>query len=135
ATQSSTMAGPAGLAVDGNPDGNFARGSTTATAPESAPFWEVDLVDSLPLSSITLFNRTDCCKAALASFTVFVSDAPMVGRTLAELDADAAVWKHAVADPVSVFVTLPITTRGRHVRVQLRGMNTSLSLAEVVVMG
>jgi hypothetical protein len=60
ASQSSTdFDGPAHLAIDGNTDGDFdGAKSTTHTAQEDGPWWEVDLGAEWPLDSITIWNRT-----------------------------------------------------------------------------
>ena len=60
AAQSSTdgEAGP-GRARDGDSDGDFAAGSVTATRPEDAPWWEVDLGSEQMIESILVWNRTD----------------------------------------------------------------------------
>ena len=60
AKQSSTdFEGLAHLAVDGNTDGNFAKKSTTHTARENNPWWEVELTAPQSIDSITLYTRTD----------------------------------------------------------------------------
>jgi hypothetical protein len=61
ATQSSTdFNGPAGLAIDGNADGDYTRAkSTTHTAVSDNPWWEVDLGGARPLDRIVIWNRTD----------------------------------------------------------------------------
>ena len=61
AKQSSTaFDGPAGLAVDGNTDGDYFKAkSTTHTDGEASPWWEVDLGSQLPVSRIHIHNRTD----------------------------------------------------------------------------
>jgi hypothetical protein len=80
ATQSSTFPGyaaaGAAAAVDGNPDGNFLDGSVTATNLDSNPWWQVDLGASASVSSIVIWNRTDCCGSRLNDYWVFVSDTP-----------------------------------------------------------
>ncbi|MDP7276454.1 MAG: DUF1553 domain-containing protein [Planctomycetaceae bacterium] len=59
--QSSTaFDGPARLAVDGNTNGHyFEAKSTTHTAAEDNPWWEVDLGSELPVAMIHVHNRTD----------------------------------------------------------------------------
>ena len=60
ASQSSTdYGGPAKLAIDGNPDGNFDRKSTTHTASQDNPWWEVDLGAAVQIDSIRIHPRTD----------------------------------------------------------------------------
>lgn len=61
ASQSSTaFGGPARLAVDGNTNGNYTIAkSTTHTAQENQPWWEVDLGSPKALSRVVIWNRTD----------------------------------------------------------------------------
>lgn len=61
ASQSSTAYdGPATRAVDGNTDGRFAEAaSTTHTATEESPWWEVDLGEVQSIDRIVVWNRTD----------------------------------------------------------------------------
>src|SRR5262249_11711819 len=79
-SQSSTLAGYAGAAassaVDGNTDGSFFNNSVTATNFETSPWWQVDLGASASISSIVVWNRTDCCGSRLGDYWVFASDTP-----------------------------------------------------------
>ncbi|QDU63373.1 Planctomycete cytochrome C [Planctomycetes bacterium Pan216] len=61
ATQSSTdFSGPAEWAIDGRTNGDYTKGrSTTHTAKEDDPWWEVDLGRAEAIDSVTLWNRTD----------------------------------------------------------------------------
>ncbi|MCB9952872.1 MAG: DUF1553 domain-containing protein [Planctomycetaceae bacterium] len=60
ATQSSTdYDGPAKFAIDGNTDGEFTKKSTTHTAQDDSPWWEVDLKASAAVDRIAVWNRTD----------------------------------------------------------------------------
>jgi hypothetical protein len=61
ASQSSTdYEGPAEKGIDGNTDGDyFAARSTTHTATEDNPWWEVDLGAEVPIEAIAVWNRTD----------------------------------------------------------------------------
>jgi len=137
ATQSSTYpaatAGPAS-AVDGNPDGNFFDGSVTATNPDPNAWWQVDLAASASVSSIVVWNRTDCCGARLTDYWVFVSDTPFLpSDTPATLASAGTFASHQTTAP-SPFVSIPVSATGRYVRVQLSGVGY-LSLAEVQVFG
>jgi len=66
ATQSSTdYEGPPGLAVDGNTDGRFMEArSTSHTAIEDSPWWEVDLGKAQSIERVVLWNRTDSTDVA-----------------------------------------------------------------------
>lgn len=61
ATQSSIdYEGPPQLAIDGNTDGHYANAkSTTHTAVENNPWWEVDLQAAIDVSKVVIWNRTD----------------------------------------------------------------------------
>ena len=61
ARQSSTgFNGPARLAVDGNTNGDYQKAkSTTHTAVQTAPWWEVDLGKAVSVGKVVLWNRTD----------------------------------------------------------------------------
>jgi uncharacterized repeat protein (TIGR01451 family) len=139
ATQSSTFPGyataGAASAVDGNTDGNFADGSVTATNLDPNPWWQVDLGASAAVSSIVVWNRTDCCGSRLNDYWVFVSDTPFGATdTPATLQGRAGTFSsHQTAAP-NPSTTIAAGAQGRYVRVQLTGANY-LSLAEVQVFG
>jgi len=139
ATQSSTYGGfqtdGASAAVDGVTDGNFYNGSVTATDLEANPWWQVDLGVSTAVSSVTIYNRTDCCGSSLSDYWVFVSDTPFsASDTPATLQSRAATFAiHQAAAPAPS-AAIPIGAQGRYVRVQLNSPNY-LSLAEVQVFG
>ena len=61
ATQSSVASGGvAKRAIDGNTKGSYGAGTSTHTRePDKDPWWEVDLGQSYPIESITVWNRTD----------------------------------------------------------------------------
>jgi hypothetical protein len=138
-SQSSTFPGypsaSAASAVDGNTDGNFFDGSVTATNLEANAWWQVDLGASVPISSIVVWNRTDCCGARLNDYWVFVSDNPFVvpTDTPAILAAASMFSSHQTTAP-SPSTTITANTHGRYIRVQLTNPNY-LSLAEVQVFG
>ncbi len=139
ATQSSTLPGypsaTASSAVDGNTDGNFFDGSVTATNPDANPWWQVDLGASAAVSSIVIWNRTDCCASRLSDYWVFVSDTPFLASdTSATLQNRAGTFaSHQTAAP-NPSTTIAGAAEGRYVRVQLSSAGY-LSLAEVQVFG
>ncbi|MFT5288131.1 MAG: hypothetical protein ACI8QS_001901 [Planctomycetota bacterium] len=60
ATQSSLYhEGRAGVALDGNKNGNYNLGSVTHTLDDLGPWWELDLGSMQPLDRILVWNRTD----------------------------------------------------------------------------
>ncbi len=135
ASQSSTEASAAASrAVDQNTNGDFQQNSVSATAIQPSPFWQVDLGASAFLTSVRLWNRTDCCANQLSNFHVFVSDQPITGTTVAQAQAQPGVIDLAHPGVAGVTTTLPVNRTGRYVRVQLEG-TASLRLAEVEVFG
>ncbi len=138
-TQSSTLVQgytDASKAVDGNTDGNFGDGSVSHTNMDANAWWEVDLGSSATVSSIVVWNRTDCCGGRLSDYWVFVSNTPFLSTdTPATLQNRAGTWSsHQTVQPnPSTSITVP-SAQGRYVRVQLSGSNY-LSLAEVQVFG
>jgi hypothetical protein len=146
ATQSSTFHptpnAVASRAVDGNTDGNFYNGSVTATDAEQNPWWQVDLGSSAAVSSIVIWNRTDCCGSRLSNYWVFVSDTPFGPfDTPSTLQNRAGTFgSHQTAAP-NPSTTIAAGAQGRYVRVQITATNQIngpdgiLSLAEVQVFG
>jgi len=137
ATQSSTYGPATGAAnaVDGNTDGNFNHGSVTHTGLDSTAWWQVDLGTSAAISSITIWNRTDCCPERLNDYWVFVSDTPFGSSdTPATLQNRAGTWSSHQTGYPNPASTITLNAQGRYLRVQLSGTNY-LSLAEVQVFG
>ena len=139
ATQSTTLPGlataAAASAVDGNTDGNLFSGSVTATDLENSPWWQVDLGASKTVSSVTIWNRTDCCGSRLNDYWVFVSDTPFLATdTPATLQGRAATFSSHQTTAPAPSAPITVGAPGRYVRVQLTGQNY-LSLAEVQVLG
>lgn len=144
ASQSSTPTGwpinwpipLAGLAVDGNVDGNFYDASVTHTTFEANPWWQVDLGALSTVSSVLIWNRTDCCANRLSDYWVFVSSTPFAASdTLTSLQNRSGTWSSHQTVAPSPSVTIPTGgVRAQYVRVQLSGSD-ALSLAEVQVIG
>ena len=137
ASQSSTFPGSpsAAVAVDGNLDGNYFDGSVTATNTDANAWWQVDLGSSAAVSSISIYNRTDCCGSRLSDYWIFISDTPFLATdTPATLQNRAATFSNHQTTAPNPSVTIPLTAQGRYVRIQLSGTNI-LSLAEVQVFG
>jgi hyaluronoglucosaminidase len=139
ATQSSTgFGGVPERAVDGNTNGNWGAGSVTHTAEDGSPepWWQADLEEEVPIHSVHLWNRTDCCSERLSDSYVLISSEPFTSDSLAETLAQPGVTAFhepsTAGTPTSIFADhLDLT--GRYVRVQLVG-NAPLSLAEVEVL-
>ena len=138
AAQSSTLSSStsgAGVAVDGNPDGNFFHGSVSSTNLETSPWWEVDLGASRQISSVVIRNRTDCCSERLSRYWVFISDEPFLATdTPITLRNRPNTWKSFQDVAPAPFTGLSVPgLKGRYVRIQLDGLGY-LSLAEVEVL-
>ena len=136
AFQSSTWFGAvAGLAVDGNTNGDFAVGSVMHTDFSFQPWWYVDLGANYDIGSITLWNRTDAAAqnipTRLKDFTVSVlAD----GSTNIGNFGALAAWSQYVGgtpNPSQLF-TPTANTIGRYVKVQLNATDY-LHFAEVEV--
>ncbi len=88
---STTFAGAAAYAVDGNTDGKFDVKSTTHTASEENPWWEVDLGEVQAVERVAVWNRTDpLVGGRLANFRVIALDAarkPIWETTVVEAPA------------------------------------------------
>lgn len=121
---SSTLGQP-GLALDGNYDGDFNHGSVTTTNWGDQQWWQVDLGASRTLKQIDIYNRLDCCSAALSNFDVYTSN-------------DGATWtlrSHYPGQAGSPTKLSLGSVAGRYVRIQLASYATALMLAEVDVWG
>ncbi len=140
ATQSSTYPGfatdVAAAAVDGKTDGAFADGSVTATNMDANAWWQVDLGASATVSSIGIWNRTDCCVSRLGDYWVFISDTPFgPSDSPSSLQNRAGTWSsHQTAAPNPSTTIAAGGAQGRYLRIQLTGTDY-LSLAEVQVFG
>ena len=125
-------------AVDDNTDGNFANGSVSHTGFQNQPYWEVNLDDISTIESITLFNRTDCCKNRLSNFSILIGTRPIDARYLDQakvLSGVTAVVEGQTFSEGSKTFSFDPEIKGRYIRIQLTGVDTVLSLAEVVIMG
>jgi hypothetical protein len=135
ARQSSTgYGGNAARAVDGNREGNYNANSVSHTNNSPQEWWEVDLGNQQQISKIRIWNRTDCCSERLANFYVLVSQRPLGGRSLQSSLDDSSVWSYHHESRAGRDATIPVSTEGRYIRIQLSGQNW-LSLAEVEVLG
>ena len=81
--------GPAKLAIDGNTDGNFDKGSVTHTDTVTDPWWELDLGSAQPVEKVAIWNRTDNnLQSRLSNFTVELLD-----------DDREVIWSRKVKAP------------------------------------
>ncbi|MEO0471804.1 MAG: discoidin domain-containing protein, partial [Bacteroidota bacterium] len=121
-------------AVDGDTNGDDAANSLSRTRFNDNAWWELDLGDVYELSSIKIWNRTDCCSQRLKDFHVLVSEVPFNSTDLALTIAQSGVEDLYHPDTASQETDFTLSRSGRYVRVQLSNRN-SLTLAEVEVMG
>ncbi|WP_375388460.1 discoidin domain-containing protein [uncultured Amnibacterium sp.] len=139
ANQSSTAyGGAASRAVDGNTDGVFNDGSVTHTNTDTNSWWTTDLGATRSLSSIGVWNRTDCCGSRLSDYWVFVSSSAFnTALTPAAQATQPGVWSVHLTSAPSPFTTVPLPAgqTGRYVMVQEQTANQNLSLAEVQAFG
>ena len=124
ASQSSTFTGyptaSAASAVDGNTDGNFFNGSVTATNLDPSPWWQVDLGFSAAVSSVVIWNRTDCCGSRLSDYWVFISDTPFQPTdTPATLQNRAGTFSSHQTVAPNPSALAAAGAHGRYVRVQI----------------
>jgi len=120
-------AGHANRAVDGNTDGNWGNRSLSHTHGVDNPWWEVNLLQEYDISTITIYNRADCCQDRLDDFTILVSQEPFDGNYGGETF-------HANGAGFVGSQRFTGNARGQYIRIHLNG-NGILSLAEVVVNG
>jgi alpha-L-fucosidase 2 len=139
ASQSSTgHGGDANRAVDGNTNGAFFTGSVTHTSDtplQANPWWQVDLGSTQDISTVKLWNRTDCCADRLRQFYVFASDNPFTSTDPQTTAAQNGVWSSLQNPAAGTSLSLPVGRTARYIRVQLIGSDRPLSLAEVQVYG
>ena len=122
-------------AVDGNTDGNFLDYSVTHTNYDVNAWWQVDLGASASISSVVIWNRTDCCQDRLSDYWVFISDTPFSpSDTPATLQSRPGTWSSHQTSYPNPSTTIAASAQGRYVRVQLSGTER-LHMAEVQVMG
>jgi len=132
---STVSAHPAGLAVDGNLDGDLRNGSVSMTYRVVEAYWEVDLGDIYDIDSITLWNRTDCCSQRLRNFHVLVSDEPFELDDMQYTMTQPGVLDihhQATADRRA---DIEVGRTGRYVRVQAAYREAMVQMAEVQVWG
>ncbi len=124
--------GPAGNAIDGNTSGDYSDSSTTHTAAEDHPWWQVELSEATHIDRIVIWNRTDGgTEQRLRNFRVIVYDddgqavwvrhfdnAPQPSVS-ARLPASADSWTEADLEQLSGYV--------QSNRPELGGLRTKLA--------
>lgn len=142
-----SLSAKAGLAVDGNTDGEFSNGSVTRTTTVNDAWWQVDLGSVSQIDTIKIWNRESTDQAIedrLGSAYVLVSDEPFQYDTADGDDGSGGnpgnmdqpgVWYHYMPVSPPRVTTLNLNRTGRYVRIQLDKNSTILNLAEVAVLG
>ncbi len=125
AEQSSSYYADAEKAIDGNTSGEWSDGSTTHTLKNNKAWWRADLGSSAYISSIEIYNRTDCCSNRLSNFQVSVSD-----------EYGNITWTEVYPGQANTYdpTVFNVNAYGQYVLIQLLGTNY-LSLAEVEIYG
>lgn len=59
--------------VDGNTDGDYRNGTVTESASADHPFKIIDLQDNRFVSSVAVYNRSDCCGGRLSQYSIVLS--------------------------------------------------------------
>ncbi|XP_053916644.1 uncharacterized protein LOC104063070 [Cuculus canorus] len=130
ATQSSTStpAGIASKAVDGNRDGVWHHGSCSHTRRQREPWWSVDLGGRHAVAAVVVKNRQDCCWQRLRGAQIHVGDAP------AERGKDNAVCGVITdAGPGSLSTICCHGLMGRYISIVIPNREEQLALCEVEV--
>lgn len=125
ASQSTTdYGGPAKLAVDGNPDGNFDHKSTTHTASQDNPWWEVDLGSAVAIDSVRVHPRTDAHLGKMKGIRITLLDADR--KPVAEATVPDAI--------VTARETIPSGDPDRIALGELRAQRAAIGTVRVPVM-
>ena len=120
--------GEADRAIDGITEGDYAANSVSHTTDAPNSFWQLELAQLTQISTIAVFNRTDCCGDRLSNFRISVLD-----------ETGTVTWSRHQPNMVDKMMQWQVNAPGRQVRIELLGRNLSgngvLSLAEVQVFG
>lgn len=100
---------------------------------QSQPWWQVDLGASLPIDTVSIWNRLDCCQDRVQNFWLFVSDVPFTSGTVAGTRAQRGVRAFHHVPIAGRPGVIAVNRNARYVRVQLESGNEYLNLAEVQV--
>ncbi|XP_035657358.1 deleted in malignant brain tumors 1 protein-like [Branchiostoma floridae] len=126
-TTGEVFSGEAGLAVDGNTNGNYSENTCTQTKWEANPAWWVDLGQSYVINSVVIFNRLDCCSDRLNPFNIHIGDSGTVTAN-PKCGGDHRIDLGQPSISVSCRGMM-----GRYVGIRLIGSHRVMSLCEVQV--
>jgi hypothetical protein len=106
--------------VDGNIDGDFAKGSVVHSGNDPDAWVEVDLGATEVIDELHLWNRTDAAVERLRNYWIEVSNAPMSDSSINSVRgvSDQVVWRRAGSIPRPVAIFKPAGVSGRYVRVR-----------------
>jgi uncharacterized protein YaiI (UPF0178 family) len=124
-----TTAYTASRAIDNNTSGTPSRTSVNTNA-----WWEIDLGVQHNITELKLWNKTDINLVTPTDYYVFVSQNPFVSTSLTTTLSQAGVIAFLQTPGMARPTTIPVTKKGRYVRVQLRQRNF-LNMSEVQIMG
>ncbi|WP_396190678.1 discoidin domain-containing protein [Flavobacterium sp.] len=132
--------GGASLAIDGNTDGDYAHGSVTHSESNKNAWLDIDLGSESYISSVRIWNRTDCCRERLKNYWIFISKEPFSkSDTAFDLRGKNGVASYSRLKTYENSIISVDNVLGRYIRVQLGGSENAegnyLSLAEVEVNG
>ena len=130
ATEQSTVAssGVATRAVDGNRETQWESNSCTHTSEETDPWWKLDLGQVRTVSTVSVWNRGDCCHERLDNFDIRIGNVP---TSFAENPVCATGVAAPQSSPYSVNV--PCHGVGRYLFIVVPGNKKILTLCEVEV--
>ncbi|XP_019637236.1 PREDICTED: uncharacterized protein LOC109479688 [Branchiostoma belcheri] len=120
----------AGLAVDGNTNGDYYQNSCQHNfndPGETNPMWWVDLGQSFTIDRVVIFNRQDCCPERINPFNVHIGDSDQVSE-----NPKCGGDHHIAENQPSISVSCQGMS-GRYVGVRLPGYYRTLTLCEVQV--
>jgi len=128
--------GHASRAVDGRIDQDYNQGgSCTHTRRDRTPWWAVDLGQTYTITTVTVYNREDCCGERLSGLTVLTSDERFRGGARITSQGYAACGGLGDAPPTPVIsINCGAAARGRYVYLYLP-TREKLTLCEVQVNG
>uniref|UniRef100_A0A3B4CR54 Fucolectin tachylectin-4 pentraxin-1 domain-containing protein n=1 Tax=Pygocentrus nattereri TaxID=42514 RepID=A0A3B4CR54_PYGNA len=117
-------------AIDGNTDSNYKHGSCTATETQQNPWWRVDLLGDYTVTSVTIYNRGDCCPEKINGAEIRIGNSLLNNGNN---NTRAGVISSIPAGKSSILKLKGIS--GRYVNVIIPGNNRILTLCEVEVYG
>jgi len=135
---STTSGGYSKRAVDGNTDGDFSKGSCTATMKENNPFWYVDLQKKASVHKVRIYNRSDCCGERIRNFEVRVGNTRPTSSTFSSNPKCGGLHWGDAASKGGGQLTVPCGNNGvigQYVSIVLPGKKRVLTLCEVKVTG